>query len=691
MPLATAIFLGAFLLFQVQPLIARYILPWFGGSPAVWTTAMLFFQVMLLAGYAYTHFIVGRLTLRRQVTVHLILLLLTLSLMPITPQESMKPDGSIAPQGAILLLLLFSVGMPYLLIASTAPLLQSWYTKLRPGRSPYGLYAISNTGSVLGLLTYPLLVEPLLGSLSQTIVWSFGYGTFIAIIAWAVIPVYRLAPETLDTQTSRSTTQTRTSLADQTLWLALSACGVVVLLAATNQLCKDVAVIPLLWVLPLTLYLLSFVISFGFPSLYFRPLWATLLLVSVTAVLWLLLQDNVQGSLSLYSQIFIYSAVVFTCSIVCHGELFRLRPNDNQLTLFYLMLSIGGALGGVFVNLIAPLIFSGYWEFHLSLVATFILLGFCVTNDESLASKMWLTPAMVVGWVAIGGLSFLLTSHIESKGHDTLVAHRSFYGILRVQDTPAMSGLQIRDLMHGRINHGSQILEKSLGGRPISYYGPDSGIGIAVETSRQIASDASSTAPLRIGVVGQGASTIAAFGKTGDLIRFYEIDPVVSEIAETYFTYLSESQANTEVIIGDARITMEAELAAGQYQEYDILAVDAFSGDGIPVHLLTREALALYRQHLTPHGVIAVHISNKYFDLRPVVRLLADTAGLHSAWIEDLGMRVGESENDWVLLTHNSELYERLLVRAKQWPQRDDKPTLWTDDYANLLEVIWHR
>ena len=672
--LATTMFLGAFLLFQVQPMIAHYILPWFGGSPAVWTTAMLFFQVMLLAGYGYTHFIVGRLPLKRQVIVHLLLLAFTLFLLPITPAESLKPDGSESPLWAILLLLTVSVGMPYLLVASTAPLMQSWYTKIQPRRSPYGLYALSNSGSVLGLLVYPFLVEPLFGSYDQTLMWSLGYALFVLVTLWAAIPIYRLASD-ITSVSIRKASEAAVPMADQLLWLALSACGVVVLLAATNQLCKDVAVVPLLWVLPLTLYLLSFVVSFGMPRFYNRLVWTPLLLVSTAAAVVLLLLDNVPEELNLYWQIFIYSAVVFTCSMVCHGELFRLRPAADQLTLFSLILSLGGALGGIFVNLIAPLVFLGYWEFHWSLVATFILLGYCVAGDRSLPSGLWQTPTMVVGWAAVGTLVFFLTYHMGIKKNQMIETHRSFYGILRVQDSQLAPGLQLRKLLHGRINHGSQLRNAKLAKRPVSYYGGDSGVSVAVSALRSLLVGSPLESQLRIGVI----------GKEGDVIRFYEIDPGVSDIANTYFTYLSESKADTEIIIGDARISMESELRENQRQDYDLLVLDAFSGDGIPVHLLTREALAVYRQHLSPKGVIAIHISNRHFNLRSVVRSLADNAGLYVAWIEDPGARVGETANDWMLLTTGLELKKQLQAKASRWSKEDYEQVLWTDDYANLF------
>ena len=686
-PLATTIFLGAFLLFQVQPMIARYILPWFGGSPAVWTTAMLFFQVMLLAGYAYTHFIVGRLGLKRQVVVHLLLLAITLTLLPITPAETWKPVGGENPRWQILLLLFFSVGMPYLLASSTAPLMQAWFTRIYPDRSPYGLYALSNTGSVLGLLVYPFLVEPTLGVRVQTIMWSFGYALFVAVSLWTALPMYRLA--TQETTSPGPTEKTPVPLARQLAWLFMSALGVVVLLAATNQLCKDVAVIPLLWILPLALYLVSFIVTFGLPQLYYRPFWSALLVVSIAAVVYLLHQDYADEEVNLYLQILIYSATVFSCCIICHGELYRLRPPENQLTLYYLMLSLGGALGGLFVNLAAPDLFLGYWEFHGSLVATLLLLGVCVLRDRQALPQRWMRPALGSGWVAgLVVLAYFLGTHIQSQQEETIETRRNFYGVLRIYEYDVGSRQHSRFLYHGRINHGSQYMHDRYRWRAVSYYGPRSGIALAFRTKRaQLRSQ--DRGGMQVGVIGQGSSSLASYAKAGDTIRFYESDPDVAEISDAFFTYLGESQAETEVIIGDARISMEVELKQGAAQAYDLLAVDAFSGDGIPVHLLTREALSLYKQHLAPDGIIAIHISNLHFDLRPVVRALAADGGMQAAWIEDWGEGFAEQSNDWVLLTREPRLATLLDRKAEEWPEAEPQKVLWTDDYANVLKVVW--
>jgi hypothetical protein len=674
-----SIFFGALLLFQVQPVMARYILPWFGGSPAVWTTAMLFFQCMLLIGYGYTHFLVRRLTLRKQIMVHLTLVAVSLILLPITPSESLKPTGLEDPVWKIISLLLLSVGAPFLLLSSTAPLIQAWFARVHSGRTPYQLYAISNMGSLIGLLSYPFLIEPMIGLHTQTYMWSFAYAAFAGLLVWTAIPLYRLARSSENTEPSTPDTPEKTPLSQQLLWVTLSALGVVILLAATNQLTKDVAVVPLLWIIPLTLYLLSFVMTFGVPRLYHRPFWGLVLVVSAFAVTYLLNEDYADGEINLFIQIFIYSLIVLSGCVVCHGELYHLRPPSQNLTLFYLMLSLGGAMGGVFVNLVAPLIFKGYWEFHLSIVLVCILFGYLAfvkpPSDIPRKSKMLLQAS----WVAcLGCLIYLLGIHIDSQRERTLESKRNFYGIMRVYEN---SKSNVHALHHGRIEHGNQILDPKHKTMPTSYYGRNSGVGIAIMNKRF---DMDTFTGLRIGVIGQGTATLAAYGQKGDVIRFYEINPDVSELAEKYFTYMSDSKATIEVIPGDARISMEREPA----QNYDILVVDAFSGDGIPVHLLTREALELYQSHLAKDGIIAFHISNLHFDLRPVVQALAIDQKLTAIWIENIASGSIFASSDWMLMTNSQRLVTQFYDYAKPFSVELSPNHLWTDDYANVLKVL---
>lgn len=705
-PFAFTIFLGAFLLFQVQPIIARYILPWFGGSPAVWTTAMLFFQLMLLIGYAYTHWIVGRFSLKRQVILHSCLLCLALATLPITPDANLKPDGDLAPTLEIISLLLLTVGLPYMMLSSTTPLMQSWLTHHNPNKEPYGHYALSNAGSVLGLLLYPFVLEPYLGVNAQTYWWSGAFILFCLVSGWTAFGIYRnttlnknsathstkLDSVHDETPTEALSSHNNNAVSFRSLftWFGLAATGVVVLLAATNQLCKDVAVIPLLWILPLVLYLGSFIICFGRPAWYRRTIWTPLLVMTVGAVCYLLNQDYANEEVDLLIQIMIYATTVFACCTVCHGELYRLRPSANKLTLFYLTLSVGGAAGGCFVTLIAPIIFPGYWEFHLCLILSLFISGYFCLRDKSLNLTVIKKLCIITPWlITILFASLYLNKHIQTQRDQSIFAKRNFYGVLRVYDHDTNTRAHLREFYHGRINHGSQFFHPQFRKRPIAYYGKRSGVGLAVTHQRQAKTLKVGHSRLKIGVIGQGVSTMAAHGFAGDLIRFYEIDPDVSAISKNFFTFETDSKADIEVVHGDARISLDREQRSGQTHNYDLLIVDAFSGDGIPIHLLTQEALALYQQHLAQDGIIAFHISNLHFDLRPVVRGLSDDANLHALWIERWGKLKGEDSNDWVIMGRDKGFYDKLTPKAKPWPKENFTPILWTDDYANLFATRW--
>lgn len=649
---------------------------------------MLFFQLMLLLGYGYTHYVVGRLPLKRQLVLHVGLLLLSLLLLPITPEDVWKPDGAGNPTVRILLLLTVTVGMPYLMAASTAPLIQSWFTHTHAGRSPYWLYAISNVGSVLGLISYPFIVEPLIGARLQTLVWSISYGLFVMLSAGCAFYVHRHMtnrPEAVAAPAEKE----RVSAADRILWLLLSACGVVLLLAVTNRMSQDVAVIPLLWILPLTLYLLSFIITFGQPRLYSRPLWGSVMLGSFSAVVWLLHQDYGRDEVSIFWQIAIYSLVVFSACMVCHGELYRRRPADQHLTLFYLFLSLGGALGGAFVSLLSPLIFPGYWEFHLGLIAALLLFGVCMLRSVLSLQAVSLRIVFLAGWmVSLEVLGFALVAHIQDQQGASIATSRSFFGILRVYEYNVGKRQHIRKLYHGRIAHGDQYQDASYRRLATTYFGPGSGVGIAISAQRDSMRREGVARGMRLGVVGLGAGTLAVYAKSDDSMLFYEIDPDVVVIANDYFSYVEDAEGQISVVLGDARISMERELRNGELRRFDVLVIDAFSGDAIPVHLLTREALEVYLQHLNPDGAVAFHVSNLHFNLRPVVLALAEEAGLDAVWISNLGPGPGESSSQWVVLTKNDALFRALLPQGEGWPTPASRRLLWTDDYANVLQAL---
>ncbi len=696
-PYAIAIFLSAFLLFQVEPIIARYILPWFGGTPAVWTACMLFFQVFLLGGYAYAHLLASYLSPRNQALLHLSLVVCSLAFLPITPEEIWKPDGSENPMLAIVLLLLVTIGAPFLLVSASGPLLQHWFNRIHPTLSPYRLYALSNLGSLLGLVSYPFFVEPQLGLSTQTFLWSTGYGLYAVLVAWSAIMLCRFATLKDSSESSRSPVGTTLRLPERLLTLSLAACGSVVLLASTNQICRDIAVIPFLWVLPLGLYLISFILCFDHPRWYNRRVWVPVLMTSLAAVVYLLLQDYGAVEMNLYFQIFIYSAALFACCMACHGELVRLKPSAEHLTSFYLMIALGGALGGVFVNLVAPFLFKGYWEFHGGLVATVVLLGLCLFRGrETLQTPLvwWSGRILWIGGIA--ALTGFLGLHIQEQQKSSILTKRNFYGVLRVNEVDIGEEFATRFLYHGRITHGEQFLTPQLRSYPRAYYGPNSGISLAIRRHPQyfggaIPEESVRQQGLHVGNIGLGVGTIAAYSRLGDTYRFYEINPDVDRIAREYFTHLKDAKGTQQVVLGDGRISLERELANKNRQQFDVLAVDAFSGDGIPVHLLTREAFALYWEHLRPGGILAFHITNYHFDFSPVIRALAQELGKEAVWIKDPGNpQRGNYISDWVLVTSNQSFLKDPFVfnRIRPWPSAKRKEILWTDDYSNLFGVV---
>ena len=673
------IFWGACLLFLVQPLIARFILPWFGGGPAVWTTCMLFFQVLLLGGYAYAHFSISRLTPRRQVITHLCLLALAVALLPITPSDQWKPtDGSHAA-GHILLLLLACLGLPYLVLSATGPLLQAWFSKANPGVSPYRLYALSNVGSLLALLVYPFVLEPQLARQAQANWWSVGLALYAGLAGWCGYKVWKSAGSDLKPTTTDTDEETPT-LTRRLLWFALPACGVMLLLAITNKLCQDIAVVPFLWVLPLSLYLLSFIISFDSPRWYHRGFWLPLLVFFLGTVTFNLQVAESHPSITPLATI--YLSTIFVACMVCHGEVFRLRPSAKRLTSYYLSISAGGAVGGLFVALVAPFIFPDYFELHLALFLTAALVILVVRQDptapfrKGVASLAWMVP-----FLALAALGYYLADTATNSLRGAVSVTRGFYGVLKVTETdkhdPARHLLTIQ---HGATIHGLQYQSAERRTDPTSYYTSTSGIGRLFRSYKP-------EGGRRVGAVGLGSGTLAAWGRKGDTFRFYEINDDVARLATSTFTYLKDSKAKTELVMGDARLRMEGE----KDQQYDVIILDAFSSDAIPVHLLTKEAFAVYLQHLQPDGVIAVHISNRYLDLQPVVERLAAEFGLSTACISD---DYTESwwfyDTTWMLVTKNKALLAKPDVYAATDNPKPNarKAALWTDDNASLYSIM---
>jgi len=689
-----AIFLSAFLLFQVQPVIARYILPWYGGSPGVWTTCLLFFQVGLLGGYAYAHGLVTFLREKRglQVGIHLGLLVLAFLLLPITPDPRWKPDGNeVNPFFGIVRLLGLTVGAPYLLLSASGPLLQHWFAETHPGHSPYRLYAISNLGSLLGLLTYPFLFEPSLNVGEQTRLWSWGFVAY-GLLAIGAGGLYLRRSPIIAIPGTETRLGQDTRRSHVFLWIAFSACGSMLLLSLTSQMCQDVAVVPFLWVVPLSLYLSTFIIAFDHERWYRRVLAIPLAATSVGMTIWLMNRQYAPTEWPLLWQIAIYCAAIFFTCLVCHGEVVRLKPPVRHLTAFYLSISLGGAIGGSFVSLAAPRLFTGYWELHLAFVLLAILTAYQLWRHFAPRRRYAiLIPATLVGLIVIGTMGFYLQRHIDESRTQAIVVKRGFYGVLKVEEVAAGTEGAFRTLHHGRISHGRQYLQGDDRGLPTTYYGLQSGVGAVFACLPQ--RKERPIAPVHIGVVGLGVGTIATYAEPGDRFRFYEINPQVEELARSHFTFLGDCAGEEQVVLGDARVSLERELTAGEPQQFDALFVDAFSGDSIPIHLLTRESFSLYFQHLKPDGVLAIHVTNLHLDLADPVRNLAKEFS-YEAYRCDHSPEDTEYESyysDWILITRSEGFVDALKAadRVTPWDREGTEPILWTDDYSNLFEVAF--
>lgn len=665
------------MLFQVQPLLGRFLLPWFGGSPEVWTSCMLFFQLFLLAGYAYAHLLIKLKNIKLQAILHVGLLAAALLFLPIFPSESLKPKGNDNPVIQILLICSLTVGLPYLLLSATSPLVQVWFTRTFPGRSPYRLYAISNAGSLLALGTFPFLFEPYFTRIQMVCLWSLG---FVIFTIFCVINQFRFrsCPNSIlpEPSNERSNTASASSRIPKWLWIAFPAVGSMELLAVTNKITQDIAVVPFLWILPLGLYLLSFIICFEHPRWYRRRLFVSLFILGIVGVI---IARRSEIEMGAYQVIGIYNFMLFTCCMVCHGELYHLRPDPKHLTSYYLMISAGGALGGLYVAVICPLIFDFYIELYQGLLfaACFLLL---VDRDISAAQRKR-RPYWIASLAVFGLLGISLMGQINTENQQAIDNKRNFFGVLTIWEEAADDPENHKLLMqHGTTFHGLQFQSAEKKHIPTAYYSPNSAIGLVIKHFPK-------NDRRRIGVVGLGVGTIASYGKKNDFIRFYEINPEVVGLAHRHFTYLHDSQADVKVVLGDARLTMERE----DPQIYDVLVLDAFSSDAVPLHLLTVEAMEIYLKHLAEDGVLAFHISSMHLDLHSVVWKLADHLDLKKAWIESYEQEdEGALASDWILLARNESLFELPEIAQTTRPIRMERKdmSLWTDDHINVLQII---
>jgi hypothetical protein len=714
---ALTVFTSAFLLFQVQPLISKFILPWFGGSPAVWTAAMLFFQAVLFGGYLYAHLTTSRLSATRQCQVHVGLLTVAVAAVLLTrimPPAWLRPSGAAgeSPLARIFVLLGVTVGLPYFALSSTGPLLQRWFSQVIAGRSPYRLFALSNVGSLLALLSYPLCIEPLWGGRTQAACWSIGFVVFAVCCGICVNEVRTARARTAADEPPSPVSSAPAGGWRRTAWIALPALASVMFLAVTNEVCQNVASVPLLWIVPLSLYLLSFIIAFDHPRWYWRQgcglaSAATLLLMAgyepMTGMFATLCGDSAGAFFDhWWVETAVYFAGLSLVLLMCHGELARLKPAADHLTAYYLSMSLGGAIGGLLVNLVAPQVFTTFHEFPLGLFASAVLATLVVASGGAAAppaagpaAVRWSRPvgrvaAGIFGMLALFGIWHWRLAADEAGDATVRTVHRarSFYGTLSVQNRTAGGENANFTFCSGHIVHGRQFALPDRRHLPLTYYGEGSGVRMAIEHVQR------SSERCHIGVVGLGVGTLATYARPGDRVRFYEINPQVADVARntSWFRYLADCKGEVEVVLGDARLQLERELDAAGPHGFDILCLDAFSGDAIPAHLLTAEAFAIYDRHLRPGGVLAVHITNTYLDLYPVVRRLAEHQGFQHTRI----YRAAVPEkmlfrNCYMLLSKDREFILATPEDIEAMPPRFRKPRdvpLWTDEYGSLLPLL---
>ncbi|MEO8027370.1 MAG: fused MFS/spermidine synthase [Bryobacteraceae bacterium] len=672
---ALTIFLSAFLLFQVQPMIAKIILPWFGGSAAVWSAAMLFFQLLLLAGYSYAWVLIRFLKPKAQVLTHIGLLALGVATLPILPSAGWKPSPGDDPTLRIILLLGATIGLPYLLLSATSPLLQAWYVRSRKGAMPYRFFALSNLGSMLALISYPFAVEPRFATSLQAYMWSGGFVVFAvtcAGVAW-----FRSSwADAVAVEKFEEAAADRPSATQLILWMSFAACASALLVSVTNHLSQNVAPIPLLWVVPLSLYLLTFILCFDSDKFYNRSFFLPQLAIVLGVMAYIVYASG--GNVNVFALIPVLSICLFLACMFCHGELSARKPHPRHLTIFYLMISLGGAVGGLFVAFIAPRFFPSYLELPISIVACGVL-GVVAAWDV-VAERI---PPAVIRTLAISGVIALTGFCAYKEGEDLKgyrVTVRNFYGMLKVRDDIEEKAGPVRVLVHGTINHGEEVMQPALLTTPTSYYTATSGVGRAMTVLQR-------KGPVRVGVVGLGAGVMAAWSRAGDYFRYYEINPIVEGIARTQFFFVPRSQADLKVLLGDARLVLERQ----EPQNFDLLAIDAFSSDSIPVHLLTREAFELYFRHLKPGGILAVHISNKYLTLEPVVQRNADDMHKTAYVIEDdPDNNEYMSATTWMLVSGSDAAFgetplDHGILNTYKTPSGF---RAWTDDYSNIIKIL---
>jgi hypothetical protein len=763
---AFVVFLSAFLLFQVQLIVSKYLLPWFGGTPAVWTTSQMFFQVLLLGGYAYAHALTRIDRPRTESRIHVAVLLgataavfslLSSGGQPLLAPEFLKPSGQEQPILFLLAILAVSVGLPFFAVATTGPLLQRWHSRQSASLSrTYRLYAVSNIGSFVGLLSYPVVIERLLSLPQQAWLWALVFLLFTAgcsLLAWrtgeygqSVHPASAAPQAAHEISGGPEAAETRSSWTFA--WLFLSAASSVMFLATTNQLAQEVAAVPFLWVLPLAIYLLTFIICFERPAWYSRRWISTAAATTCLAVL-----PIPTGRLPIETQVIFYCAFLFCFCMLCHGELVRLRPGAKRLTMFYLVIASGGAIGGIFVSIVAPAVFRDLWELYVGIVLGWLCVGFVWWTDPSSpfhTGDRWFFTAVVAigalaglryviertglgstvgpvghGWSATFAAAAVITTSVAAvlwktkfvrqplwpqalvvgvtvlstivlleraqRSRDlTLYAARNFYGVIRVVNLTNSAG-EARGLIHGTTSHGVQVNVPTYRKTPTAYYSRSSGISLAytglVRTAR---TDGKPEHGIHFGIIGMGVGTMSAFAESTDRVRYYEINPEVIEVAHgqtPYFTFIHDSASEVAIVRGDARLSLERELVQNGSQRFDLLAMDAFSSDSVPVHLVSEEAFRVYAAHMnSDRSILAVNVTNRYLDLEPVIAANALTLGFYALRFDSSGDPPVPTPSSWILLSRDPTVFAHPEMSSGR-PLRS-RLVRFTDNYSNLFRVL---
>jgi SAM-dependent methyltransferase len=662
---AVTIFLSAFLLFVVEPMAAKQLLPTLGGSSAVWTTCLVFFSVMLLLGYLYAHWISVSFTPARQAVIHI--LLLTVALLVLGIHTSPSPAAvTYHPALTVFRVLATVIGLPYLTLSATTPLLTGWYAASFEGRSPYRLFALSNLASLLALCSYPLLIEPGLTMNRQTAWWSGGFLVFSVICGAIAWQGRRRMPAAKQSEVAGKEAAGPAMVP----WFSLALGGGMMLTAVTNHMSANIAAIPLLWLPPLALYLLSFILAFQGAWQPIRQWMLRLVLMSVASMAYVMQDIRTQLPIGVSVPLFLMG--LFIICLFLHGELYARRPGTDGLTRFYLVAAAGSAAGTLLVGVLAPLVLRANYDLACTLVVV-ALIALAATWQDGWGLRMvWIagvTAAIVV-----------VSNQVRQYDDDAVALMRNFYGTLRVREShlPPQSDTD-RQLLNGTIEHGAEWFAPQFRGLPLTYYAENSGLGLAMRLC-------CGSGHKRVGVIGLGTGTVAAYGNAGDTIRFYEINPPVERLARHWFTFLHDSPAQIDVVLGDARVSLAAETP----QHFNVIVIDAFSGDAIPVHLLTREALALYRRHLQPDGIVAFHVSNQYIDLEPVIAGIARDAGLSAVSVHSHGDdQNGLYYADWILVTSNQSFLAQPEIVNSAFPAhlRADV-RVWTDNYSSVFPLL---